>query len=369
MSSADEGARIGIEAHGIGERPTGVGTYVYKLVEALGRVAPREPLVLYRNTTDGPQLPFPTLYVPPSPLWTTARLPLHFALHGAPPVMLFPGHSRSLYCPGRSAVTIHDLAFELFPDHFTAADRLRLRLTTRNGVTRADRLIAVSEATKRDVVERMGAAPDRVTVVHHGVDHAVFRPSTAGEVDAVRARHGLHRPYVLAVGTLQRRKNHATLIRAVHILRGRGVDVELVLSGAGGWLFDETRRLVDELGMGDAVRFLGYVPLDELPALYAGASAAALLSLYEGFGLPVLEAMACGVPMLVSDTSSLPEVGGDAVLKVPPMDLDAVVSALDRLLHDDALRADLSARGIRRAAGFTWEATARGTLSILRDLL
>jgi glycosyltransferase involved in cell wall biosynthesis len=363
-----DGARYGIDAHALSERLTGTSTYVARLVEAMERVAPDAEVALYRHTDDGATLPYPTRWVAPGPLWTSARLPLHFARHGAPAAMLFPSHTLPLWCPARSAVTVHDLAFEIFPDHFTTRDRLRLKAVTRHAAARADVLLADSRSTGADLVERLGVDPARVRVVHLGVDREHFRPAPPHRVRAVRARHGLERPYVLAVGTLQRRKNHAGLVRAARILRDRGVDFDLAFSGGEGWLFEATRRLVRDLRMEDRVRFLGYAPTEDLPALYTGASASALVSLYEGFGLPVLEALACGSPMLVSDVSSLPEVGGDAVLTVDPRSDEAIADALERLLGDSAVRAALAARAPAHLARFSWERTARETLDVLSEL-
>lgn len=361
-------ARIGIEAHGLAGERTGVGNYLARLVEAMGRVAPDEDIALYLHTPAREPLPFPSVRVPPSPLWTTARLAMHLAAHGGPRVMLYPAHSLPLWTGrSRSVVTIHDLAFELFPRHFTRADRLRLRAITRHAVLRADLLLADSDATRDDLVRVMGVPESRVRRVHLGVD-ARFAPPPPGVVAEVRSRYGLSRPFILMVGTLQARKNHATLIRALPLLHARGVDVDLVAAGGKGWLFDETMRLVRDLGMEAHVRFLGYVPDEDLPGLYGAAEAAALVSLYEGFGLPVLEAMACGAPVLVSNVSSLPEVGGDAVLMVEPLDVEAVADALARLVLDSSLRAELRARAPRHLRRFSWDRTARETLDVLNEV-
>jgi glycosyltransferase involved in cell wall biosynthesis len=301
-------------------------------------------------------------------MWTSLRLSLHFLGHEAPRAMLFPAHVIPFYAPMPSVVTVHDLAFELFPDHFTPSDRLRLRTLTRRGVRHATHIIAVSAATKQDLIELLQVPEERITVVHHGYDRERYRPSTAAEVDAVRHRYALERPYVLAVGTLQSRKNHAGLVRALAHLLADGVDVDLVVPGARGWLYESIFRTVRELGLETRVRFLGFVPDADLPALYSGAEVAALVSLYEGFGLPVLEAMACGTPVVASNVSALPEVAGEAAVLVDPRDDDAIAAALVRCITDSALRRELDGRARAHLKAFSWERTARETLAVLREV-
>jgi len=363
-----EAARIGIDVHGLAELRTGITTYVANLVDALGRVAPDESVALYLHTPPEYALPFETVVVPRTRAWTSFRLPLHFALHGAPRVMLYPAHALPVYSPARNVVTIHDLAFELFPDHFPAQARRRWKWLTRHSVPRADHLVAVSAATRDDLVRVMGVPEERITVVHHGYDAAHFRPSPDASVAEVRARYGLHRPYVMAVGTLQSRKNHVSLIRALKLLRDGGTDVDLVVCGTDGWLFEQASRLVGELGLKEHVRFLGYVPHDDLPPLYTGAVAGALVSLYEGFGLPVLESLGCGTPMLVSNVSSLPEVGGDAVLTVDPLDVEAIAHSLRTLICDSEVRSELARRTPGHLKRFSWERTARAMHTLLNQI-
>jgi glycosyltransferase involved in cell wall biosynthesis len=359
--------RFGLDAHALAYRKTGAGNYISALVRSLGRILDRDDLLVYLQGAVPEPVPFATRIVPETPLWTTLRLPLHFMRHRAPPVMLFPGHSLPLYASSRTVVTVFDLAFELFPDHFTLADRTRLKAITRHSTRRADLVIAISHSTARDLTEVYGVDPDRIRVVHLGVE-PTFTAPTADVVADVRRRYGLDRPYLLTVGTLQKRKNHAMLIRALPLLLERGHDVDLVFAGGSGWLFDDTMSLISSLGVGDRVRFTGYVPDADLPGLYAGAEAFALVSLYEGFGLPVLEAMACGAPVLVSNVSSLPEVAGDAALTVDPLDLDAVAGALARLLEDSSLTASLRGAAAANVERFCWLRTARETIATMEEV-
>jgi glycosyltransferase involved in cell wall biosynthesis len=358
---------IGIDAHSLVDRRTGASTYVQQLIAALGRLDAEVSIRLYLNTLPAEPLPFPTVEVAKTPLWTTLRLAGHFLVRPAPDVMLFPTHVMPLHAPMRSVVTILDLAFELFPAHFTARDRFRLRQTTRLSVRRADRLIAISESTSRDLQELYGVEAERISVIPLGYDESHSRP-VPGDVERVRARYGLERPYVLCVGTLQKRKNHVRLLQALRLLLDRGLELDLVIVGGKGWLYDEIFAEVRRLRLEAHVRFLGYAEHADLPALYTGASASALVSLYEGFGLPVLESLACHTPVVVSNVSSLPEVGGDAVLTVDPLDSDDIAAKLEVLLTDGARRSELVRRIPQHLERFSWRKTAQDTLALLRDV-
>ena len=236
---------------------------------------------------------------------------------------------------------------------------------------RADRLIAISQATKRDAVERLGIAPERIAVTPLAVDARRFYPRRTDEVEATIGRYGLRRPYFLHVGASTYHKNTARVLRAFDLFsRENGVAHALYI--AGKWTpkalaeFDTSYAALVRTGR---VRVLGFVPDDDLPALYSGADALVYPSLIEGFGLPVLEAMRCGTPVLTSSTSSLPEVGGAAALYVDPHNVDEIAAALYKLASQPSLRADLSARGLQRAEMFTWAHTAEQTICVYEELL
>ena len=269
---------------------------------------------------------------------------------------------------GRSAktvVTVHDVIVLILPETFTPRHRLVVRTALARVRRKADRVIVPSQAVKRDVVTRLGVPGDRVVVTPEGCEPC-FRPiRSAGALHAAAAKYGLPPRYVLAVGTLEPRKNLTTLLRAFARLRRDGeVDPELrlVLAGARGWLEEPIFRAVRSLGLDEAVHFPGFIDDDDLPAVYGGAALFVFPSLYEGFGLPLLEAMACGVPVVASNVSSLPEVAGDAALLVDPRETDDLADAVARALRDGALRDRLRAAGLARARQFSWEATARRTL-------
>jgi glycosyltransferase involved in cell wall biosynthesis len=278
-------------------------------------------------------------------------------VHG--PVFVGP-----LLAPCPVVTTIHDLSFIRFPSMFRPANRLYLRIMTRLSARRARRLIAVSEHAASESGTLLGVAREKITVVYHGVD-AAFRPLPADEVAAFRQRRGLPERFLLFVGTLEPRKNLTRLVRAfAQICEGRS---KLALVGGKGWLYDALFAEVEELGVGDAVLFLGYVPRGELPLWYNAATVFAYPSLYEGFGMPVTEAQACGTPVLTSNTSSLPEAAGEAAVLVDPRDVEAIAAGLKRLLDDDALRKQLGEQGLTHARTFNWARTARETTQVYRQ--
>jgi glycosyltransferase involved in cell wall biosynthesis len=256
-----------------------------------------------------------------------------------------------------------------FPAAFKALKRTYLRLMTRLSVRRATKVIAISESTRRDVIELLGVPAERVARIYCGADPG-FRPLPASEVEAFRREKGLPERFVLFLGTIEPRKNVVTLVDAfADVIAGEPSstgDLQLVLAGGRGWLAEPVYARVEELGLGDRVHFPGYVPEGEKALWYNAATCFCYPSLYEGFGLPPLEAMACGVPVVTSNVSSLPEVVGEAALTVDPMDSVSLGEALQRVLADPGLRAELSARGQARAQHFAWPEAARQTADVYR---
>lgn len=263
-----------------------------------------------------------------------------------------------LAAPLPQIVTVYDLSFRRLPRRFHPNRRAYLSMFTRLSCRRARRVIAISEHTRRDVATEFGIHPDRIDVVYPGCD-PVFRRAPADEVSAFRERRGLPDKFILYLGTIEPRKNLSTLITAFAKLRARGI--KLICAGGRGWMFEDVFQTVEELHLSRDVIFPGFVPREELPLWYSAARVFVYPSSYEGFGIPVLEAMACGVPTITTNASSLPEVAGETARMVDPGDSDALAHALHELLHDDALRAQLSAAGPARARLFTWEEAAHLT--------
>jgi glycosyltransferase involved in cell wall biosynthesis len=270
-----------------------------------------------------------------------------------------------LACPIPSVVTIHDLAFIRFPQTFRAYNRTYLDFATRLTARRAARILTVSEHTRREVIGLLGVPPERVVVTPNAA-RAHFRPPPIGAIDQLRARHGLPERFLLYVGTLEPRKNLTTLLEAFAEV-ARRTDATLLIGGGKGWLYTPIFERLTALGLRDRVRVVGYIDEEELPLWYAAATVFVFPSIYEGFGMPPLEAMACGTPVVTSNTSSLPEVVGDAGIMVDPHDAAALAAALAQLLNDADLRADLRTRGLQRAARFTWNTTAERTLRAYED--
>ena len=266
-------------------------------------------------------------------------------------------------------IPVHDLAFLRYPQFLTAESRRYYNGQIASAVRRAHAISADSHATKADLVELLHVPAEKVTVIHLGLDPE-FRRRPAEAVAAVLARHRLTAGCVLFVGTFEPRKNVPTLLHAYARLRAAAPDAPpLVLAGLKGWLFDETMQLAAELGLADHLRFFENFPSADLPELYSAAGVLVLPSHYEGFGFPVLEAMGCETPVIIADRSSLPEVAGEAALKINPDDPEDLAEALRRALSDTALRAELVRRGLERVNAFTWEQTARATLQLYERVL
>lgn len=268
-------------------------------------------------------------------------------------------------CP--QVVTLHDLSFYLFPHLFPPARRAYLQWITRETTRRAEAVIAVSASTARDAVEILNISPDRVRVIPNGVSPDL-RPPTEAEVTSLRARYTLPEKYVLYLGTLEPRKNLPVLVQAYALARRLGVDHALVLAGGKGWYDEPIYTAIKEAGVGEHVRMPGYIPAEDLAALYGGADLFVYPSLYEGFGLPPLEAMACGTPVLVSNVSAVPEVVGSAGVTVNPREPEQIAAEMVALLGDEERRQMLAAAGLERAAGFSWENTARRTATLYDEV-
>jgi len=258
-----------------------------------------------------------------------------------------------------SVVTIYDLSFIHYPERLPAARRLYLRLLTDLTCRRARRVIAISHSTARDLTATLGVPPEKIDVAAPGCDPQIFKPLPETDIAAFRSAKNLPERFWLFVGTLEPRKNLPTLLEAYAALPER---LPLVIGGGKGWQYDDIFAAVERHSLKNDVHFAGFVPNEELAFWYNSAEAFVYPSLFEGFGLPALEAMACGTPVIVSDASSFPEVAGEAGLCVPPHDVPAWTAALNRAFHDAEWRQQARERGLQSAARFTWEATAKQTI-------
>lgn len=297
--------------------------------------------------------------------WHRLNLPLSIELLvGQTDLFHSPDFTLPPLGSARGVVTIHDLSFLRVPEHADSGLRAYLTKTVPRSVARATRVLADSENTKTDLIALLDVAPDKISVVPAGVESR-FRPvRDTVKLAEVRRRHKLPEWFILSVGTIEPRKNLIRLIAAYGQLRRQtGLPHALVIAGQPGWLYQGVYEQVVKEGLNEYVHFTGYVPDEDLPALYTLADLLAFPSLYEGFGLPPLEAMACGTPVVTSNRSSLPEAVGSAALQVNPEDVDALADAMARVLGNAALRVRLVDLGRAQSARFTWKAAAEKLLA------
>ena len=351
--------RVGFDGRDLLHKRTGVVNNAVHLARELTSAHPNEVVVYAdRAGADGdesapPSFRLRTVKAPPL-VWKHAALPIALA---ADRVQLFhsPTGTLPFLAPCPEVVTIHDLYAAIEPRWFSTRRGWQLRFTQRRAARTARRVIAVSERTRQDLVERYVVDdPEKIQVVYNGVDHARFRPAEV-DVEAVARRFGVPYPFILCVGSLMPWRNAPRLLRAAARLR-----FGLLFVGRDIWGADPTQRLAAEHGWSWA-RFAGYVADRDLPSLYAAASVFAYPSLYEGFGIPPLEAMACGTPVVASTAGALPEVLGDSALLVDPRDENALAEALEAAAADHGT---LRRRGLERAARFTWERAAKETWQV-----
>jgi glycosyltransferase involved in cell wall biosynthesis len=367
---------IGIDAsRAVALQRTGTENYSLYLIRALIELGAEHRFRLYFNQAPNPGLfteyvkvehrviPFPRL-------WTQLRLAAETALH-PPDVLFVPSHVVPFVHPRRCVVTIHDLGYLYYAQAHTRFQRWHLGWTTKFNARTAQRIIADSQATSNDLQKSYHVAGNKVVVAY---------PSGAGELHPVtdtavlqqcRQRYRTGSQYLLYVGSLQPRKNLPTLVRAFGAaVRAKAIDpsIRLVLAGKQGWLPEDLGGIASDEGVKDRVELPGYVPDTDLSALLSGALAYILPSYYEGFGLPVLEAMACGTPVICSDVSSLPEVAGDAAMLVDPHDIAGLAHAMTRICNDPILRQTLIQLGLQRAKTFSWQTCARTVMDVLETV-
>ncbi|MFP3896995.1 MAG: glycosyltransferase family 4 protein [Anaerolineales bacterium] len=365
--------RIGIDARIAHYSSAGITRYATQLIKALALCDTQDEFVILQSIRDReplidkPNFQRRSVIAPVHHRLEQFLLPFEVSMAGLDVL-----HSPDFIPPFRrnckSVITIHDLVFMLYP-HFLTKRAARYYGQIDEAVHRTDAIIAVSEATKRDVVRLLGVPEEKVTVIHEAAS-PYFRPLDKPDlIQCVRGRFGIRGDFILFVSTIEPRKNVPTLLRAFRrFLDDYHLDIQLVLAGERGWLYDDVFSLTEELNLAKDVIFLGQVSTDELLWLYNTAQLLAAPSIYEGFGLTPLEAMACGTPVVVSNVSSLPEVVGDAGLLVDPNKVDEIAVAMWRVLTDDELRECLIHKGLKRARQFSWEKAARETLELYHSL-
>jgi glycosyltransferase involved in cell wall biosynthesis len=354
----------------------GVGRYTRELVTHLGPLAAPDELSLFYFDFQRGGRPFPVNGAADAPCrwlpgrfiqgaWKTIGWPPYDLLAGAADVYHFPNFIRPPLRRGRSVVTIHDVAFLRHPETIEPGNYRHLKARIRETVERSDAIITVSSFTAREIEALLNVPADRIHPIASGLSGTMRRASDEATA-RVRQALGLERPYLLSVGTLEPRKNYPFLVDVFERLGG--FDGDLVVAGMRGWKDEPILARMRDSPRGGSIRYLQYVPDGDLPALYSGASLFVCPSLYEGFGFPPLEAMACGTPVVSSSAGSLPEVLGEDAVLLDGFDAETWAGKIEALLQDSSTLAALAARGPRRAAQFSWEETARKTWQIYRTL-
>jgi len=364
--------RIGIESHAAEQDGSGNCTYIRNYLRALKRIDADHRYILYvtdldhpffRDFEGGERFSIKVLPVK-NPLW---RIPvflsqatfrdrlelLHVQWH-APP-----------WHRGKLVSTIHDLGFLHHPETFSRFDRIRARIVVGRTARQSDWIITGSEFSKRDLIDRYGLVPDKIAVVPYGISPVFRREDDERRIHAVLEKYGITGKYILSVGRLNPRKNLVSLAGAFSRFKSRHrYPHKLVIAGKTDYRSDEIIRSIRKSKVREDIVFTGFVGEDDLPVLFGGADVFVYPSLFEGVGLPVLEAMSCGTPVVASDSSSLREMVGDAGLLVDPLDVEGIADAILSVVEDEGLREDLIGRGTSRAKDFTWEKTARETLAV-----
>jgi glycosyltransferase involved in cell wall biosynthesis len=362
------GPTIAFDARLVGYA-AGIARYAVLLAEALAKLDGPERYILLRGRRADPALGGRLCLTPPHHPLERLTLPVELlASRHKLDLLHSPDHVAPAWGPWRSVVTLHDLAFLLYPETHTPASR-SYYAAAGESARHAARVIAVSQRTASDAVRLLGVDPARMRVIHNAADPR-FGPRPFDDLAELAQRLGVDpdRPYVLFVGTLEPRKNVPVLFEAMAEVR-RHLDVDLLLVGGRGWLDAPIQAAHARSGLGDAAHFLGWLDQADLAVLYSHAGVFVLPSVYEGFGLPVLEAMACGAPVVCSNAGPLPEVAGDAAILLPPRDARPWAEAIGRLLGDPSLAAELRARGKLRASAFSWDRSARATRDVYREAL
>jgi glycosyltransferase involved in cell wall biosynthesis len=370
--------KIALDASSVPERPAGAGRYIVSLIRALARVDADHDYVVYARRHALPHfegLPESFQVVDIGnrsrwrrQLWEQTSLPLDLRRRGVR-LLHSPHHTTPLFSPCPRVVTVHDVTFFLLPERYPLTRRVYFQVMTILAARRAHCLIVPSATVRDDLRTVLRVPPERASITYEGVEPEFRRLDRSQCASLAAERYGLPAGYLLSLGTREPGKNRAAVFQAVRLLLDEGRDVHLAVVGQTGWRTEAEEAAVKETRLSGRVHFTGYVPQEDLPAVYNAASAFVFPSLYEGFGLPALEAMACGVPVVTSNASALPEVVGDAALKVEPSEPKAIAAAIGRILDDGTYAGLLSQAGVERAGEFSWEGCALATVAVYRRVL
>lgn len=367
-------SRIGYDKNSKLPIRVGSGEYVFQLLQNLHKIDQNNEYFIYlpcEKTSDMPSESSHWHYrvVRPSRMWNVFSLPIHLFINNPGlSVFLSPTHYGPLLLPFPLIISIMDLSYLFFTKNFKRRDLWQLLLWTKYSVKIARRIITISNATKNDILKEYGPASKNVIVTYPGVKKVL---NSECNMENTAIKFNLNKDYILFVGTIQPRKNIKRLIEAFAkvIKKDKFRDLQLIIVGKPGWMYEMIYETPKVLGINEKVKFLSDVSDEDLPAFYKNALCFILPSLYEGFGLPVLEAMKYGCPVITSNVSSLPEAGGDAALYVNPSDTDNIASQIELVLNNKNIRENMIKKGYEQINKFSWEKTARETLKVFESLV
>jgi len=366
----------------------GSGVYAYYLLEEFTKVKSHQ-FVVFLKEKPLPDLPkensnFKYKVFGPKKLWTQFALPVKLSFFPNIDVFFSPAHYGPRFSKVPNAITIFDLSYLHFPELFKKNDLYQLTNWSKYSIKNSKHIFTISESSKADIVKNYKVNPSKITVTYPGYDKENFKPQSKPKIDRIKKKYKISDNYLIFVGTLQPRKNiersieaFASIVHssqyAVHIRKSVNREpsthnLSLVIVGRKGWLYDSIFQKIKDLKLEDKVIFTDYVPSQDLPALISGAKAYVLPSLWEGFGIPVVEAQACKVPVVVSKTSSLPEVVGGSGILVDPKSIDSIAGGIKKVLTDEKLRQTLIEKGFTNIKRFSWSSCAVQTLEVLTKL-
>lgn len=354
------------------ERKVGIGEYAYQLLLQFHKSQiPNLKFQIYLKNPPRSDMPPPTFnfrykIVGPKKMWTQFGLPFSLYFGKKPDIFFSPTHYAPRFSPVPTVISVMDLSFLLFPKLFAKKDLYQLKSWTKYSVKKAKKVFTISESSKSDIIKMYNIDPKSVVVTSLGIKKSVedFRKLN---MDDLRKKFGIESEYILFVGTLQPRKNITRLIEAFSLLK-KSNNLQLVIVGKKGWLYEEILAAPAKFNVESRVKFLDFVSDSDLPSLYRNALCFVMPSLYEGFGLPVLEAMKYGCPVITSNVSSLPEAGGDAAVYFDPTSVSDIRDKIDSVISSPKLREELIKKGYNQIKKFSWEKTASQTLKVLESL-
>lgn len=368
--------KIGLITNFIDEKGGGIGTYSYELIKNLNIIDLYNEYYLIHHTPMHLNI-YSTNYeilikihsiFYKKTIWRMIDLPLKLKFIKELDLVHDPYEigPLSFEMPFKKVITIHDLTPILFPDTFNSMIVLLHKRLLPRTLKNANRIITVSNSTKNDLISLFKIPKEKIRVIFNGVDEK-FKPLSNKEIKKVKQKYSLNFPFILYVGTLEPRKNIPSLIKAFYKFKKTNPLYKLVIAGKKGWKYNEIFETIDKLNLQNDIVFTGYILDNDLPALYNAADLFVYVSIYEGFGLPPLEAMACGTPVITSNTSSLPEIVDDAGIMVDPYDIDGLSNAIFKVLTDEGLKTKMIKKGFEKAKMFSWEKCARETLEVYEE--